>query len=146
MYVRSKTISERKYLYLVEGSRFGKRVQQTSVCYLGPLWKLYTGVPVPVRRKVESKIGRKADWESITESITKIPISFEELERMKSSLYSQSLEFRKKKRPRGKNYPFRMRDILGRREKGELRALAKLADIGFKERFEQIDEKTYRLR
>lgn len=149
MYVRAKMISGRKYLYLVEGKRKGNRVVQINLCYLGPLWKMYTGVPNRVRRKVERIISRKVNWRSITEAISKIPISLEELDLMKSGLYSESLRFRKKplfpRKVRSRN-PLKVSDLLGQRESGELKALAELSALSFNERFEQIDERTYRMR
>jgi hypothetical protein len=150
LYVRAKKISGRQYLYLVEGKRLGHRVRQVSVYYIGPLWKLYAGVPKDLRRKIEKKLGQKLDWKTITDSIVKTPISFEELQALRRSQYSKSLASRKSKKylrlPKStKRVPRSADELFSQREKGELDAIARLAAIGFKERFEQIDERTYRM-
>jgi len=147
LYVRIKTISGQRYLYLVEGKRVSGKVEQTTLCYLGPLWKLWAGVPPKTRRKVEARIGKRLDWKSITEIIIKTPILFDELQQLRKYQYSESLYFRKKKRklpllPGSRN----KREFLKQRAEGELDALARLAALRFAQTFEQIDEKTYRMR
>lgn len=150
MFVRSKNIAGRKYLYLVEGRRLDGRVKQFSLSYLGPLWKLYAGIPDQTKKRVEAKIGKKPDWKRVTAAIAKIPISLEELELLRKNQFSRSLYFRKRRYARSrrsKNFsPKRKFDFLDQREKGELKALARLAARSFEERFEQIDELTYRMR
>jgi hypothetical protein len=146
--VRAKQISGRKYLYLVEGKRVSGKVKQTTVSYLGPLWRLYTGVPDQTRRRVEEKIGRKLDWNRITRAIIKVPISLEELEKLRTSQYSSSLVFRKRIRSKvSRASSSRERpNFYRQRAKGELKALAKLASIGFEERFEQTGNRTFKMK
>ena len=122
-------------------------MEQTTLCYLGPVWKLWAGVPGKTRRRVEARIGKRLDWKTITEMIIKIPILFDELQQLRKYQYSESLYFRKKKR----KLPLvpisrKKRDFLKQRAEGELDALARLAANRFAEMFEQIDEKTYRMR
>jgi len=146
LYVRVKQISGRRYLYLVEGRRSAGKVEQKTLSYLGPLAKLAPGISKKTRKKVESDIGTKLDWNAITRAVTKIPLTLQELDELRGDGYSSSLKFRNRrtnilKQPR--TFP---KEIFRQRARGELKALAKLAAIGFDEMFEQIGERKYRMR
>ena len=135
MFVRVKRVGARRYVYLVEGVRKGERVSQKSLCYLGPISRLASGVPDDAQKKVEKQF--HVDWNRINESIRRIPLSFEELSETRRAQYAVSI------RTRGQG--LRVQDRQPRIE-GELSALSKLAGTRFREMFEEIGERAYRMR
>lgn len=85
MFVRIKTISGRRYAYLVEGVREGRRVRQKTLCYLGPLTRLYTRVPYEVVRKAA---GLQVDWKRVNDEIRRIPLTPDELSEVRKAQYA----------------------------------------------------------
>jgi hypothetical protein len=130
MYVRVKRVGSRRYAYLVKGAREGERVRQKTLCYLGPVTRLGFGIPNDVRRKVEQRF--QVNWEKIENGIRQIPLTLEEISQLKRENFTPIA--------RTRNGPRRSR------VKGELSALSKLAAIGFRERFEKIGDREYRMR
>ena len=135
MFARVKKIGPRRYVYLVEGVRKGERVSQKSLCYLGPVSKLVSGVPDDTRKKVEEKF--QVDWNRINERIGRIPLTFEELSEARRAQYAISI------RTRGQGMRTQGRQP---RIEGELSVLSKLAATRFREMFEEIGERKYRMR
>ncbi len=135
MFVRVKKVGPRRYVYLVEGVRKGERVSQKSLCYLGSLSKLVAGVPDDTRKKVEEKF--QVDWDRINERIGRIPLTFEELSEARRAQYAISI--------RTRSQGVRTQGRLPRIE-GELSVLSKLAATRFREMFEEIGERKYRMR
>ncbi len=135
LFVRVKRVGLRRYVYLVEGVRKGERVRQKTLCYLGPVTKLVSGVPYDTMRKVEKKI--QLDWNKINDGIGRIPLTFEELSEARRAQYAISI--------RARRGGFRTQGNLPRTER-ELSALSKLAAKRFREMFEEIGEREYRMR
>lgn len=135
MFVRAKKLGPRRYAYLVEGVREGRRVRQRTLCYLGPVWKLSSGIPDDTRRRVEERF--QVDWNRINAEIARIPLTFEELSMARRTRYAVSLKTRQA--------GFRSQGGLSRAE-GELSALSRLARARFREVFEQIGGREYRMR
>jgi hypothetical protein len=121
-------------------------VEQKTLSYLGPLAKLASGIPKKTRKKVESAIGTKPDWSAITKAVTKFPLTMQEMDELRRSGYSSSLKFRNRRTNILKKPNTFPKEIFRQRARGELKALAKLAAIGFDEMFEQIGERKYRMR
>lgn len=135
MFVRVKKVGMRRYVYLVEGVREGRRVRQRTLCYLGPISKLASGIPDGVREKVEE--GVHVDWDRVNEEVRRIPLTFEELSETRRRQYAVSIRTRQ----RG----FRSQGGLPRAE-GELSVLTKLSMKRFREMFEELGEREYRMR
>src|SRR5438094_9745940 len=79
MFVRVKKVGPRRYAYLVDGVREGKRVRQRTLCYLGPVSKIVSGIPENVRKKIEERF--QVNWDKINYEIRRIPLTFEEISR-----------------------------------------------------------------
>ncbi len=135
MFVRVKKIGLRRYAYLVEGVREGKRVRQRTLFYLGPVSKLASGIPEDTRRRVGKRF--QVDWDKTNEEIRRIPLTFEELSEARRLQYAVSVKMRRS--------GFRSQGGLPR-AKGELSVLARLAAIRFREMFEEIGKNEYRMR
>lgn len=149
MFVRVKKISGRRYLYLVEGIRSKKKVRQRTLAYLGELSELACGVSKSKRMKIESKLGRKADWAKIRDQIRQIPLSFQELNGMRRRQFAISVKSRDKSgliRRRNDKLRVTPSEIFSQRTEGELRILTKLATISFRKRFQKIGERAYQMR
>jgi hypothetical protein len=130
MYVRVKRVGSRRYAYLAKGVRERGRVRQKTLCYLGPVAKLGFGIPADVRRRVERRF--QVDWGKIENGIRQIPLTLEEVSQLRRENFIPTA--------RTRNGPRRSR------VKGELSALSKLAAVGFRERFEKIGDREYRMR
>lgn len=135
MFVRVKKLGLRRYAYLVEGAREGRRVIQRTLCYLGPVSKLVSGVPDDTRRKVGERF--QVDWNKINREIGRIPLTFEELSEARRAQYAVSI--------RTRQAGFRSQGDLPRAE-GELSALSRLAATKFREMFEAVGDREYRMR
>ena len=135
MFVRVKKVGPRRYAYLVDGVREGKRVRQRTLCYLGPVSKIVSGIPENDRRKIEERF--QVSWDKINYEIRRIPLTFEEISRARRAQFAVSIRNRK--------MGFRSQGDLPRAE-GELAALSKLAAIKFRKMFEEIGEREYRMR
>jgi len=136
VFPRIKEIAGRRYVYLVEGAREGRSVRQKTLCYLGPLSRLASGVPERTKKKVEVRL--QVDWMRVDRTIRKIPLTFEELSAARRERYVLSI--RKGRRtgpPTSGGRP---------RVEGELSALSKIAASRFKELFEKVGERAYQMR
>src|SRR6266699_3395493 len=133
MFVRVKKVGSRRYAYLVNGLREKGRVRQRTLCYLGPVSKLVSGIPDNTRKKVEKLF--TVDWDRTNNQLRGIPLTFEELSRARRDQYAVSIRTRRE--------GFRSRGGMPR-AKGELSVLSRLAAIRFREMFEQIGEREYR--
>ena len=138
MFVRVKKIGGNRYAYLSEGVSKGGSVRQKTLCYLGPVAKIASGIPDVTREKVERKIG-SVDWNKINVAVRAIPVTFEELQDMRRSQLPVSLGFRK---PGFQNISRGNRP----RAEGELSALTTIAGRKFNEMFENIGDRKYRMR
>jgi hypothetical protein len=85
VFVRVKTISGRRYAYLVEGVREGRRVRQKTLCYLGPLPRLFAGVPDDVAKKAAPL---PVDWKKVNDKVRQIPLTPDELSEVRRARYS----------------------------------------------------------
>ncbi len=137
MYVRVKKIGSKRYAYLAEGTSTNGRVRQKTLAYLGPIVKVGTGVPDETMRKVDRKLGT-VDWNKVNKAIQRVPLEFEELEDMRRSQLPTVLKIRQGIRSDS-------RGSMPRAE-GELTALAIIAEKSFREMFERVGERTYRMR
>jgi hypothetical protein len=135
MFVRVKKVGSRRYAYLVDGVRERNSVRQRTLCYLGPISKLVLGIPDNTRKKVEKRF--QVDWDRINDHLRRIPLTFEELSRARRDQYAVSI--------RTRQAGFRSRGDLPR-DKGELSVLSRLVAIRFREMFEEIGEREYRMR
>ena len=135
MFLRVKKIGSRKYAYLVEGVREGERVRQRTLCYLGPVSKLSHGIPDSTRKKVEGRF--PVNWDRLNDSIRRIPLTFEEMSEARRKQYAVSIRTRRT--------GFRTQGSMPR-TKGEVSALSRLAAVKFREMFEEIGERKYRMR
>jgi len=135
MFVRTKKVGLRRYAYLAEGAREGRRVIQRTLCYLGPVSKLVSGVPDDTRRKVGERF--QVDWNKINREIGRIPLTFEELSEARRAQSAVSI--------RTRQAGFRSQGDLPRAE-GELSALSRLAATKFREMFEAVGDREYRMR
>jgi hypothetical protein len=135
MFVRVKKVGSRRYAYLVDGVRERRSVRQRTLCYLGPVSKLVSGIPDNTRRKVEKRF--QVDWDRMNDQLRRIPLTFEELSMARRDQYATSI--------RTRQAGFRSQGNLPR-AKGELSVLSKLAGIRFREMFEQVGEREYRMR
>jgi hypothetical protein len=136
VFPRVKEIAGRRYVYLVEGAREGRSVRQKTLCYLGPLSRLASGVPERTKKKVEETL--EVDWGRVDQTIRKIPLTFEELSAARRERYVLSIRERRKTGPTSVGYR--------PRAEGELSALSKIAGSRFKELFEEEGERAYRMR
>jgi hypothetical protein len=135
MFVRVKKVGSRRYAYLADGVREGKHARQRTLCYLGPISKLFSGIPEDTRKKVEKRF--HVDWDKIIAEICRIPVTFEELSMARRAQYAVSIKARQMGFRSQGNRP---------RPEGELSALFELAAIRFKKMFEEIGEREYRMR
>jgi hypothetical protein len=135
MFVRVKKIGSRRYAYLVDGVREGSRVRQRTLCYLGPISRLASGIPDVTRKKVGKQF--QVDWDRVNDQLRRIPVTLEELSRARRDKYAVSIRTRRQ--------GFRSQGGLPRAE-GELSVLSRIAAIRFREMFEQIGEREYRMR
>ncbi len=138
MFVRVKKIGAKRYVYLSEGVSKGGRVRQKTLCYLGPVTKVASGIPDETREKVERLIGT-VDWNKINTAIRAMPVTFEELQDMKRSQLSIALSIRQN------DFQNISRGDMPRAE-GELSALTMIARKSFNEMFETVGERKYRMR
>src|SRR6266567_5299455 len=90
MFVRVKKVGSRRYAYLVNGLREKGRVRQRTLCYLGPVSKLVSGIPDNTRKKVEKLF--TVDWDRMNNQLRGIPLTFEELSRARRDQYAVSSE------------------------------------------------------
>ncbi len=136
MFPRVKRVAGRRYVYLVEGVRQGRKVRQKTLCYLGPLSKVASGVPEEVRKKVGS--GLRLDWKVVEQKIGRIPLTFDELSIARRDRYVRSM----------RNWRVGGRPTQGNRQRatGELLALSTIATARFEEFFEEIGERAYRMK
>ena len=136
MFVRAKRVGPRRYLYLVEGKRDNGKVKQRTLCYLGPLSKLASGVPEAIRRRVDARL--HVDWKKVNDEIGRIPLTFEELSEARRAQFALSARTRTQRgRPTQGDLP---------RTEGELSTLSKLAALRFEELFEATGALTFRMR
>lgn len=136
MFVKAKRVGRRRYLYLVEGKRDGEKVRQKTICYLGAMSKLASGVPVAVRTSVDARL--HVDWKEVNDQVARIPLSFEELSEARRAQFAISAKTRGTRgRPTQGDLP---------RAEGELSALSKLAEYRFKELFEERGALAYRMK
>jgi len=136
VFVRAKSVRGRRYLYLVEGKREGESVRQKTLCYLGPLSRLASGVPEAVRTSVGERL--LVDWKEVNDRIGRIPLTFEELSEARRAQFATSARARGQRgRPTQGELP---------RDEGELSALSKLAGSRFKELFEEKGALVYRMK
>jgi len=136
VFVRVKNVRGRRYAYLVEGVREGRRVRQKTLCYLGPLSKLvFVGVPDDIMDSAAERF--QVDWKMVNDDLCQIPLSFEELSEARLERYAVSISTRRE--------GTRTRGDLPRAD-GELSALSRLAGIRFREMFDEVGELAYRLR
>jgi hypothetical protein len=135
MFVRVKKVGSRRYAYLVNGVRERGRVRQRTLCYLGPISKLVFGIPDNTRKKVEKRF--QVDWFRMNDQLRRIPLTFEELSMARRDQYPVSIRTRRA--------GFRSQGDLPR-DKGELSVLSRLVAIRFREMFEEIGEREYRMR
>jgi hypothetical protein len=138
MFVRIKKIGGNRYVYLSEGVSKGGRVRQKTLCYIGPVTKVVSGIPNETRKKVERLVGA-VDWNKINSAIRAIPVTFEELQDMKRSQLPIALSIRQN------GFQNISRGNLPRPE-GELSALTMIARKNFNEMFEIVGERKYRMR
>ncbi|SRR5712692_2434591 len=136
MFARVKEVAGRRYVYLVEGARDGQRVIQKTLCYLGPLPRLASGVPEETKRKIDETFS--VDWREIEDRISRIPLNFEELEVARRERFARSAREGRRNGPstRGERP----------RTQGELDALFIITATRFRELFEEIGEQAYRMR
>ena len=134
MYVRVKVVRGKRYAYLVEGRREGRRVRQKVVRYLGPLARAALGVTGP--DEMEGDDG-SIDWRKVNLAITKIPLNFQELSEARRIGLPRAVAKEGRAFPSG-----------GTRERveGEEAALLKLASAKFRQAFIQVGELRYRMR
>ena len=126
----------RRYAYLVEGVREGKRVRQKTLLYLGPIWKLASGpIPDMIKSKAEKRF--KVDWERVSRELARIPLTFDELALARKRRFAMTIMTR---RP-----GLRSRGGLPR-AKGELSALSRIGAARFDQMFERVGDTRYRLR
>jgi hypothetical protein len=135
MFVRVKKVGSRRYAYLVDGVRERRSVRQRTLCYLGPVSKLVSGIPDDTRKKVEKRF--QVDWDRMNDQLRRIPLTFEELSMARRNQYATSIRTRQE--------GFRSKGNLPR-AKGELSVLSTLVALRFREMFEQIGEREYRMR
>jgi hypothetical protein len=135
MFVRVKTVGSRRYAYLVDGVREGSRVTQRTLCYLGPVSRLASGIPDNTRKRVEKRF--RVNWDRVNDQLRRVPLTFEELSRARRDQYAVSIRTRRRGFRSQGDRP---------RAAGELSVLSRLAAIRFREMFEQVGEREYRMR
>ena len=138
MFVRLKRIGSKRYAYLVEGWREGQRVRQRTLSYLGPLSKLASGVPDDIRKKADKR-RLQVDWNRVNGEIRRIPLTIEEVSDARRAQNAALLRTRKM------SFRSRSQGDLPRAI-GELSALSKLARTRFREMFEMVGDREYRMR
>lgn len=136
MFVRPKTVGGGRYLYLVEGVRDGARVKQRILCYLGPLYRVSSGVPETKRRRIDSRLN--VDWKKVNDEIGRIPLTFEEVAQARRAQFARSIRAKGEKGGRTQG-------VLPRAE-GELSALSRLASVRFDEMFEEVGDGAFKMR
>lgn len=146
MFLRTKDISGRRYIYLAEGIRTGKKVKQ-KVYYLGPLSKLVYGIPNDLKIKTEAKTPNVPDWNKITECLKKIPFKFTEISHNRSNQYIYAVK--------ANNIEFSQintktnvtpTEIYKQRKEGELLALSKIAKKRFQEIYRESEDRVIHLK
>ncbi|MFQ6095406.1 MAG: hypothetical protein ACE5NN_04620 [Candidatus Bathyarchaeia archaeon] len=147
MFVRVKEVAGRRYLYVVDGRRRGKKVRQRVLCYLGTLTTLASGIPEDMKRRVERENPDILDWKKIIEQVKRIPLRFEEISDIRKRQYALAIKARnlplKLPPPEVKMTPSA---VFEQRRDGELSALSRLAARGFRETYEELGEGRYRMR
>lgn len=136
MFVRVKKIGSKRYVYLVEGTREGDRVRQRTLCYLGPLSKLASGLPDTARERAEKRWLR-VDWDRVNAEIRRIPLTYEEASDARRALYATAIRTRRSGHRTQGDLP---------RVRGELSVLSRLAKTRFREMFERVGDREYRMR
>jgi len=136
VYPRVKEIGGRRYVYLVEGVREGGRVRQRTLCYLGPMSRLASGVPEQTKRRIDARF--QVEWGRVDERIAKIPLTFEELSEARRDRYVLSVK-------NGRQGSSRTQGDR-RRAEGELVALSRIASARFRDAFEEVGERSYRMK
>src|SRR5438552_18801805 len=135
MFTKVKEVAGRRYVYLVEGAREGRRVRQKTLCYLGPLWRLASGVPKETKKRVDGRL--PVDWREIEDRIRRIPLTCEELEAARRDRFARSGREGRGKTPSSRgDRP---------RADGELLALSSISAARFRELFEETGERAYRM-
>src|SRR5207244_13086922 len=99
-------------------------------CSLGPAAKLGVGITNDITRKVEQRF--QVNWEKVEKEIRQIPLTLEEISQLRRKNFTPTA--------RARSGPRRSR------VRGELSALSELAAIGFRQRFEKIGDREYRMR
>ena len=138
VFVRLKKIGSGRYVYLVEGVSKNGRVRQKTLCYLGRITNMASGIPDETRRKIDQKISR-VDWNRVNREIWNIPLTFEESEEVRRGQLATNFTIRQSRiltNGRG-NKP---------RAEGELQALSILARKSFNKMFRTIDDRKYVMR
>jgi hypothetical protein len=100
------------------------------------LSRLASGVPERTKKKVGETL--QVDWRRVDRTIRQIPLTFEELSAARRERYALSIRGRRRTGPP----PAGDRP----REEGELSALSKIAASRFKELFEEVGERAYRMK
>ena len=138
LFAKVKRIGSKRYIYLAEGTREGLRVRLRTLCYLGPLSKLASGVPDGIMRRAEKRRLR-VDWNKVNADIRRIPLTVEEVSDARRMLYATAM------RARQRGFRGRSQGDLPR-ARGELSALSRLARSRFREMFETVGDREYRMR
>jgi len=149
MYLRLKTISARRYAYLAEGERKGNRVRQKTVCYLGSLPAVAAGLSYGKRQKVESGIQRKLAWAAISDKVSRIPLTLDELDQIRRMRMVSAMKLRNARSRQTEKKSTRVifpNEIFQQRAKGELAALTMLSKAGFEKTFLKTGDREYRMR
>ncbi len=87
------------------------------------------------RNNVEKRF--QVDWDRVNDQLRRIPLTFEELSRARCDSFTVPIRTRRQ--------GFRSQGDLPR-VKGELSVLSRLIAIRFREMFEQVGEREYRIR
>ncbi len=135
MFVRVKTVRGRRYAYLIKGVREGRRIRQETL-YLGSLPKLsYSGVPDDVMERAAGRF--QVDRKTVNDQIRQIPLSFDELSEARREQFVLSIRSRREGARTMGGLP---------RARGELSALSRLAEVRFRDMFQETGELAYRMR
>jgi hypothetical protein len=135
VFVRVKSVKGRRYAYLINGVREGKRVRQETL-YLGSLPELsFSGVPDDVMERAAGRF--QFDRKTVNDQIRQIPLSFDELSEARREQFAVSIRSRHEGTRTQGGLP---------RARGELSALSRLAEVRFRDMFLETGELTYRMR
>ena len=138
MFVRLKKIGSSRYVYLVEGVSKNGRVRQKTLCYLGRITKIASGIPYETRRKMDQRTSR-VDWNRVNREIRNIPLTFEESQEAKRGQLATIFTIKQSGiQTTGRGYK--------PRAEGELVALTILARKSFNKMFRTIDDRKYVMR